>query len=127
MKQARNKIAALGSAVALLLMCVAVNAEPGCSASAQAQRLSCEFDLRDDFFTTSASCLDETMPDDDCFAAAEGEFDEGLEECADIHEARLDLCEALEIKFYVAGIGLIVEVNPEKGGRVELVEFTTSD
>jgi hypothetical protein len=58
--------------------------------------LSCEFDLRDDFFTVSAQCLDETMADDNCFAAAEDEFDEGLDECNDVHEARLDVCEALE-------------------------------
>jgi hypothetical protein len=71
-------------------------AEPGCGASAQIQRLSCEFDLRDDFFTTSAQCIDETMEDDGCFAAAEDAFDEGLEECNDVHAARLDLCEALD-------------------------------
>jgi len=28
-----------------------------------------------------------------------------------------------EFKYYKAGIGMILETNPETGGRVELVEF----
>ena len=71
-------------------------AEAGCAASAHTQRLACEFDLRDDFFTSSAQCLDATIEDPACFGDAEGEFDEGLEECDEVLEARLDLCESLD-------------------------------
>ncbi len=71
-------------------------AESGCAASAHTQRLACEFDLRDDFFTSSAQCLDAVNQDPVCFSDAEAEFDEGLEECSDVLEARLDLCESLD-------------------------------
>ena len=43
-------------------------AEPGCANSAHTQRLACEFDLRDDFFTSSAQCLDATNQDPVCFS-----------------------------------------------------------
>ena len=32
--------------------------------------------------------------------------------------------DALEHKFYAAGVGLVLEVNPESGERLELIEFT---
>ncbi len=73
-----------------------VLAAPGCAASAHTQRLACEFDLRDDFFTTSAQCLDVDSPDAACFDEAELDYDDGLEECGDVLEARLDLCESLD-------------------------------
>ena len=85
------------SAVGLLLVISgSVVAEPSCSASAHTQRLACEFDLRDDFFTESASCLDVETQEAGCFSEAELEFDEGLEECGEVLEARLDLCELLD-------------------------------
>jgi len=71
-------------------------ADPGCANSAHTQRLACEFDLRDDFFTLSAQCLDAANQDPVCFSDAEAEFDDGLEECGDVLEARLDLCELLD-------------------------------
>jgi len=91
-------------AVALSTICIslilmfghAVAAEPGCDASTQTQRLACEFDLRDDFFTTTAQCLDTAVEDEACFVDAEVEFDEGVEECDDVLEARLELCESLD-------------------------------
>ena len=83
--------------ISLIVMCAQASAaEPGCAASANTQRLACEFDLRDDFFTESAICLDSVAQDEACFGDAEDGFDEGLEECDDILEARLDLCEALD-------------------------------
>ena len=72
-----------------------VIAEPGCAASAHTQRLACEFDLRDDFFTKSAQCLDVDNQDESCFDQADADFDDGVEECDDILEARLDLCDSL--------------------------------
>lgn len=79
----------------LLFLSCSVLAEPGCSASAGVQRLACEYDLRDDFFTTSAQCLDATNPDAECFDDAEAEFEDGVDECNEVLEARLELCEAL--------------------------------
>ena len=71
-------------------------AEPSCVASAHTQRLACEFDLRDDFYTQSAQCFDSANQDPVCFGDAEAEFDDGLDECNDVLEARLDLCESLD-------------------------------
>ncbi len=83
--------------ITLIVICGhATAAEPGCAASANTQRLACEFDLRDDFFTESAICLDRATQDQTCFSDAEDGFDEGIEECDDILEARLDLCESLD-------------------------------
>lgn len=70
-------------------------AEPGCSASAHTQRLACEFDLRDDFYTTTAQCIDTANEDPVCFDDAESDFDDDLEECNEVLDARLDLCESL--------------------------------
>jgi len=72
------------------------HADPGCATSARTQRLACEFDLRDDFFTSSAQCFDSVNQDPVCISDAEAEFDGGLEECGDVLEARLDLCESLD-------------------------------
>ncbi|MDX1404152.1 MAG: hypothetical protein R3192_06430 [Woeseiaceae bacterium] len=80
-------------------------AEASCSASAHTQRLACEFDLRDDFFTTSAQCLDSVDQDPECFSDADADFEEGLEECNDVLEARLDLCESLDDATHDPGFG----------------------
>ena len=83
--------------ISLIVMCChAAAAGPGCAASANSQRLACQFDLRDDFYTESAICLDSAAQDEACFSDAEDGFDEGIEVCDDILEARLDLCEALD-------------------------------
>lgn len=96
----KNTLRAVASGtiyVSLIVMCGYVAAgEPGCAASTQTQRLACEFDLRDDFFTATAQCLDSAVQDETCFSDAADEFDEGIEECDDILEARLDLCESLD-------------------------------
>ena len=97
MNPRKIQLAVATSAVGLLLvMSGSVVAQPSCSASEHTQRLACEFDLRDDFFTESASCLDVETQEADCFSEAELEFDEGLEECGEVLEARLDLCESLD-------------------------------
>lgn len=75
---------------------VANAAEPGCAVSAQTQRLACEFDLRDDYFTASAQCHDNTNVDGACFDDAALDYDDGLDECNDVLAARLDLCDALD-------------------------------
>ncbi len=80
----------------LLLPPGAAGVEPGCSSTAQLQRLACEFDLRDDFYTTRAQCLDNTTLDDSCLDDAIAGYDEGVNECNDVLEARREFCEALE-------------------------------
>ncbi len=81
--------------IVLLITCGTSFAEPGCSASAHIQRLACEFDLRDDFFTMTAQCLDAASTDPNCFDDAEVGFDDGLDECDEVLDARLELCESL--------------------------------
>lgn len=71
-------------------------AEASCSATAQLQRLACEFDLRDSYYTSRAACLDSANPDDACFDTAADEFDEGRDECGEILGARLDVCASLD-------------------------------
>lgn len=85
-------------AAGLFLFALSSNAfaEAGCSASAQTQRLACEFDLRDDFYTVTAQCLDTANEDPACFGAAGDEFDDGIDECNDVLAARLDVCESLD-------------------------------
>ena len=74
--------------ITLIVICGhATAAEPGCAASANTQRLACEFDLRDDFFTESAICLDRAAQDQTCFSSAEDGFDEGIEECMEFTSA----------------------------------------
>lgn len=70
--------------------------EPGCGTSAHLQRLACEYDLRDEYFTASAGCLDAAVQDQECGDDAEADYDEGIEECEEFLDARLDLCEALD-------------------------------
>jgi hypothetical protein len=96
-KNTLRAIALVTIYISLIVMCgQAAAVEPGCAASAQTQRIACQFDLRDDFLTHSAICLDSAVPDEACFGDAEEEFDEGVEECDDVLEARLELCEALD-------------------------------
>lgn len=80
-------------------------AEPGCGSSAHTQRLACEYDLRDDFYTRSAQCFDTANPDPACIENAEAEFDDGIEECNGILGARLDLCESLDDATHDPGFG----------------------
>lgn len=84
---------------ALLLVSLAATtaytAEQSCSESARLLRYACEFDTRGDQLEASASCLDETTTDEACLDVTETEFEEAAEECGEIFEARLSLCESL--------------------------------
>ena len=71
-------------------------ANPGCTESATLLRYACSYDLRDDFFSRTAQCLDTSVPDAACGDDAEEQYDDGSEECSAIFEARLDLCELLD-------------------------------
>lgn len=93
MKEIRLPVVMAG--LYLLFLSGTLLAEPGCSASAKTQRLACEFDLRDDFYTANARCLDSSNPDAGCFDDADGELDDGFDECNEVLVARLELCESL--------------------------------
>ena len=80
-------------------------AEPGCSASAQMQRLACQDDLQDDFYTSNAQCLDNSVPDVACLDDAKSDYDEGTEECDDMLDAQLALCESLNNKTHEPEFG----------------------
>jgi hypothetical protein len=80
----------------LLFPAASPAAEAGCAQSGHIQRLACEYDLRDDYFTRKAQCLDRTASDDACIEDAATEYDDGLEECNEVLAARLELCDALD-------------------------------
>jgi len=97
MRTKKTSLALAAPALIFLLQpAVGQAVEAGCAASAHVQRLACEFDLRDEFFTASAQCIDSGNVDPACTDAAEAGYDDGLEECNDIHDARLTLCESLD-------------------------------
>lgn len=84
----------------------AVAAAIGCTAAGNASNLACDFAAKDDLFTARAICMD--SPDDDlsaCFAEAEREFDEVLEECADIFALQIELCDATNDAAHLPGFG----------------------
>ncbi len=68
-----------------------------CSAAASAQAEACKSEVKDDFFTRKAVCLNlsDEAARDACFDEAALERKEGGEDCRDQREARRDLCEAL--------------------------------
>ncbi len=70
--------------------------EFGCTASARWLRYACVYDARDDLHTARAQCEDATVLDGACLTAAGDGFDETLEECGDVFQARLDLCEVFD-------------------------------
>jgi len=83
----------------------------GCSESARLLRYACEFDTQEGLLEMSAVCLDSSAPDDECFAAAEDEFAENREECSDVLEARLEVCEALDDAVHEPGFGEDFAIN----------------
>ena len=94
----RNKVLlpAVISSLLILMTPGQSVAEPSCSASAHTQRIACDYDLRDNFFTESAICLDTSNVDASCIDDAHAAFDEGFGECGEILVARLEVCESLE-------------------------------
>ncbi len=75
----------------------AAGAEIGCTAAANASNLACDFAAKDDLFTERAICMD--SPDEDlaaCLADAESEFGEVLDECREIFDAQLEVCDLTE-------------------------------
>jgi len=115
----RQLVAVTGAALPSLLAAMltatlpisANGQEAGCGTSARLLRFACAADLRDDFFTATARCIDTATPDDACIAAAEEALDEGRGECGEIFSARMELCEALDDATHEPGFGLEFAAN----------------
>ncbi|MDH3531416.1 MAG: hypothetical protein OEO82_00725 [Gammaproteobacteria bacterium] len=66
----------------------------GCSAAASNSNLACNFAAKDDLFTARAICMD--SPDDDlgtCLNEARAEYEDVLDECIDILDAQVEVCD----------------------------------
>lgn len=65
-----------------------------CSRTTHAQFLACGLDIQDDFFEAQAKCFNSADADEqqECFAEAEAERVEAMEECDDMEEAHENLC-----------------------------------
>jgi hypothetical protein len=68
-----------------------------CSATAQAQRVACAGETKDDFWTSIANCVNEPDSRDrkDCLADAKDTREETNALCSEQHEARTALCAQL--------------------------------
>ena len=68
--------------------------EIGCAAAANASNLACTYAARDDLYTDRAICMDSPAAGlDGCLGDANTEYEDVLEECADIFEAQHDVCD----------------------------------
>lgn len=74
-----------------------VFAQGACSSAAVSLRHACAVDVFDDVFELSAICLDIADEDDraDCYADVAADQAETEEECDDVFDERLSLCEAV--------------------------------
>lgn len=91
-------LARLSSLLLSLLLCFnsAMAIELGCEASAGLAFAGCGYSVKDDLFADRAKCLDSSAaPVEDCFAEAEITSLESHEECENIFDARLALCEEM--------------------------------
>lgn len=66
-----------------------------CSTHAEILRRACFADRKDDFLVHTADCVYVTSREDerDCLAEAREEREEQGEQCRDVYEARLEICE----------------------------------
>lgn len=71
-------------------------AELGCSATARSLHLACGYDVKDDYFTSIAACID-SQPSglEECVTEFDAEVAGASEECSEVFSARLEVCEAL--------------------------------
>ncbi|MCP5185280.1 MAG: hypothetical protein H6993_15045 [Pseudomonadales bacterium] len=99
-----------------------------CAAAAHQLRRACEFEALDEFMVSKAICADTGSEDafSTCSAALQTPLDEALEECGDITEARIELCDEFDDAPHApafgpafaasfvdpAAIGDTVDVNP---------------
>jgi hypothetical protein len=66
-----------------------------CSKTAKIARTACRFDVRDDLALAMANCLnfEDEEERDECKNEANEEKKDGKEECAEVYEARRDVCD----------------------------------
>lgn len=84
----------------------------GCSASANAANLACNFAAKDDLFTERAICMD--SPDDDlatCLDGARANYDEVLDECSAILESQVEVCDIMDDAAHVPDFGAAFAAN----------------
>ncbi len=112
----------------VLLSASAMGLEGGCSASAQSLFLACGYDVDEGYLEGLAVCGDtnDVGAAEECIEEVEEERTEDAEECSDVFEARLELCDKLNDAPHMVAfgedyadnfvdpldIGLSVEPNP---------------
>ncbi len=103
----RTIVVPLVALIAIAPLCRdATAAAIGCSAAANASNLACDFAAKDDLFTARAICMD--SPDDDlvgCLAETVVEFEEVLDECREIFDTQLEVCEITDDAAHVPDFG----------------------
>lgn len=83
----------------LLALCLAASAAsaggyPTCSATARTLKHACGLESNEDYLTAVAVCLNDTDPRA-CIHEARAERNEAREECAEVLEARSEVCDAV--------------------------------
>lgn len=75
----------------------AATSDHACSATAKVGFKACKLDTKDDRFEGQGICLNESDPEEraSCDSELNEEFSEAREECRDVFDARLDLCEQI--------------------------------
>ncbi len=73
-----------------------------CEKSAKLARKACKFDLKDNWLESRAICahISSVGEREGCLADAREEFEDGEDECADIHAGRMEFCAASGERFY---------------------------
>lgn len=83
----------VGVSIAGLIAAGAHAQATGCGAAATASHVACHFEAKDDLFAARAICMDSPGDVlDDCFTDVRAEYDETIDECGAILDARLAVC-----------------------------------
>ena len=90
-----------------------------CSTTAKLANKACRHDVKDDFWLANANCSNIADVDEraECYSDAGEEMYDAREECADIHEARRDVCDLLGESRYNPEINPDDFVNPLEIGN----------
>ncbi|MBT4160685.1 MAG: hypothetical protein HOE54_05210, partial [Gammaproteobacteria bacterium] len=91
----------------LLLSGSALSIEHGCSAAARSMFLACGFDVKEGYLEGLGVCSDtsDAAEADECSEEVVESREEDTEECMDVLEARLDLCEQLDDAVHEVAFG----------------------
>ena len=86
---------------------IADNTNVSCSANAASLKQACGYEVLDEFFVGAAQCADTSSETEvvDCMAELALEYEEVSEECGDIYEARLEVCDELNDEIYEPAFG----------------------